>query len=76
MIGPNPYNEECFAPRDRLTWLHIMSETINLPEDELLIAEQRLIDQDDASAQYNNLGITLFCLMRIYVYMSKIAHLW
>lgn len=46
MIGPNPYNADCFAPRDRLTWLHIMAETTNLSDGDLTLAEQKLIARD------------------------------
>ena len=45
-LGPNPYTPSCFAPRDRLTWLYIMSETTGMAEDELQQQEQLCINRD------------------------------
>jgi len=46
-IGPNPYTPSCFAPRDRLTWLHIMSETTATSEDWYINRQEELCIQAD-----------------------------
>lgn len=44
-LSLNPYAPACFAPRDRLTWLHIMSETLESSEVDLNRNEQIIINR-------------------------------